>query len=55
MYIDRTVNKVTISMKRDIALIPGALATPHLWKHQEDTLQSKANIHYLDVLNYAKQ
>lgn len=38
-------------MNKDIVLIPGALTTPQLWKHQEAYLQSKANLYYLDVLN----
>jgi pimeloyl-ACP methyl ester carboxylesterase len=37
-------------MNKDIVLIPGALATPKLWQHQENYFQSKVQFHYVDVL-----
>ena len=38
-------------MNKDIVLIPGALATPSLWYHQETNLQSSSRFHHVDVLN----
>lgn len=37
-------------MNKDIVLIPGALATPKLWQHQENYFQNKLNCQYVDVL-----
>lgn len=38
-------------MKKDLVLIPGALATPGLWHHQENNLQGSNRFHHVDVLN----
>lgn len=39
------------SMDKDIVLIPGALASPKFWHHQENYFQKKARLHYIDVSN----
>ncbi|MFT4060498.1 MAG: alpha/beta hydrolase [Legionella sp.] len=38
-------------MNKDIVLIPGALATPKLWKQQELFLQRDKQLRYVDVLD----
>lgn len=38
-------------MKKDIALISGALSTPDLWQHQVKLMQNTLNVHHVDVLN----
>lgn len=38
-------------MSTDIVFIPGALANPTFWHHQEHYFQEKAQLHYVDVLN----
>ena len=37
-------------MVKDIVLIPGALATPKLWQHQETYFQEGRRFHHVDVL-----
>lgn len=38
-------------MNKDIVLIPGALASPKLWQHQENHLRGEMRFHYVDALN----
>ncbi|CEK11658.1 alpha/beta fold hydrolase [Legionella hackeliae] len=38
-------------MNKDIVLIPGALATPKIWKQQELFLQQNKKLRYVDVLD----
>ena len=40
-----------MEMKKDIVLIPGALATPTLWYNQENHFNGKMNFHHVDVKN----
>lgn len=40
-----------ICMNREIVLIPGALSTPQIWKHQVKYFDSNTQCHYLDILN----
>ena len=38
-------------MDKDIVLIPGALATPNIWNHQENHFKNGRHFHHVDVLN----
>lgn len=38
-------------MNMDIVLIPGTLATPKIWQHQENHFQDGQRFHYVNVLN----